>query len=53
MTGNEILLNLERAEALKTSELCGGLIELSSRQSPRDVDWNTHPWIISTVQEVI
>ncbi len=35
MTGNEILLNLEKADALKTSELCGGLIELSSRQSPR------------------
>jgi hypothetical protein len=43
MTSNEILLNLDNVENLATSELVGGLMELSHRDKNNEHDWNDHP----------
>jgi len=37
MTGNEILLYLERSSELRTSELCGALIELGKRPGAESI----------------
>lgn len=41
--GNEVLINLENCDNFGTSELIGGLLELSRRDKNREHDWTTHP----------
>ena len=43
MSGNEILLNLDNVENLRSSELVSGLYELSKRDKKQEFNWNTHP----------
>jgi len=43
MTSNEIILNLENHENFATSELIGGLLELSNRDREFKYNWNNHP----------
>ena len=38
MTGNEVLLYLERCAELRSSELCGALIELTKRPGYESID---------------
>jgi len=53
MSGNEILLNLENYASLRPTEICSALIELSKRDGSKDIDWNTHEWVIGTTQQCI
>lgn len=43
MTGNEILLNLDNHKHFAITELLGALHELSTRPTPKRIDWMTHP----------
>lgn len=44
MSGNEILLNMENAQYLRTSELINSLIELGKRKNQENHDWEVHPY---------
>jgi len=44
MTGNEILLHLEKPSDLRETELCSALIELAKKPI-ENYDWNNHIWI--------
>ena len=50
MTGNEILLNLDNHEHFSITELLGGLYELGKRETPKRIDWMTHPIVISAME---
>ena len=52
MTSNEILLNLENYKNFETSELVGGLIELSTRDQIEEFDWNEHPITASALRDL-
>jgi hypothetical protein len=52
MTGNEILLNLDNHSNFAITELLGGLHELSTRETPKRIDWMTHPIVKGAMQHL-
>lgn len=52
MTGNEILLNLENHEHFAVTELLGALHELSTRTTPKRIDWMMHPIVAKAMEHV-
>ena len=52
MTGNEILFNLDNYQHFAVTELLGALHELSIRQTPKRIDWMTHPIVLSAMNHL-
>jgi hypothetical protein len=52
MTGNEILLNLDNHQHFAVTELLGALHELSTRQTPKRIDWMTHPIVAGAMNHL-
>lgn len=52
MSGNEILLNLDNCDNLRSSELLSGLIELGYRDPNKEHDWNNHPITMKCFTEI-
>lgn len=52
MSGNEVLLNLDNCDNLRSSELVSGLIELGYRDKEKEHDWNNHPITVRCFKEL-
>ena len=52
MGGNEILLNLDNCDNLRSTEIVSGLLELGKRDIKQQFDWNNHPIAMKCLNEV-
>jgi hypothetical protein len=52
MSGNEILLNLDNCDNLRSEELISGLFELGKKEQADQFDWNSHPIVVKCMKEL-